>query len=84
MNATSIHDLIFKMQSRYTGIDLTCNCSSDHERTAISGVGVYNEGRGVEGEREAIIEAWSRMSFSVAMPRSAWPRRDIVVPAPDF
>jgi hypothetical protein len=30
----------------------------------------------------AIMDALSRMSFIVAMPMSAMPRRDIVVPAP--
>jgi hypothetical protein len=37
---------------------------------------------GTEGEREAIVEALESMSFRVAMPRSAVPRRDMFVPAP--
>lgn len=37
---------------------------------------------GIEGFREAIIEAFWIMSFMVAMPRSAVPSLDMFVPAP--
>ena len=38
--------------------------------------------KGTEASMPAIMDALSRMSFMVAMPMSAMPRRDIVVPAP--
>lgn len=39
---------------------------------------------GVEGDKDVIVEALESMSFRVAMPRSAVPRRDMFVPAPVY
>ena len=37
-----------------------------------------------KGSRLHIMSAWRRMSLSCARPRSGWPSREAVVPAPVY